>query len=41
MGDDELESGTVTLRDLRSGGGQTALPRDDVAEDVAARLARG
>ena len=39
VGDDELESGTVTLRDLRSGGGQTALPRDEVVIDVAQRLA--
>ncbi|MDE0217383.1 MAG: histidine--tRNA ligase, partial [bacterium] len=41
VGPDELAAGTVTLRDLRSGGGQTALARTDVAAEVAARLAGG
>jgi histidyl-tRNA synthetase len=41
VGDDELEAGTVTLRDLRSGEGQTALPRPEVAIEVAQRLAKG
>ncbi|MCQ3811165.1 MAG: histidine--tRNA ligase [Acidimicrobiia bacterium] len=39
VGDDELESGTVTLRDLRSGGDQIAVHRTDVVAEVAARLA--
>ena len=41
VGDDELESGTVTLRDLRSRGGQTTLPRADVVTKVAAQTGRG
>ena len=39
VGEDELASGVVTMRDLRSGGDQTALPRADVAAEVAAKLA--
>ena len=41
VGDDELESDTVTLRDLRSGGGQTALARADVVAEVGEKLAKG
>ena len=41
VGDDELESGTVILRDLRSGGDQSALPRAEVVNEVAQRLAKG
>ncbi len=41
VGPDELASGTATLRDLRSGGGQIALARTDVVAEVAARLAGG
>ena len=40
VGDDELESGTVTLRDLRSGAGQTALPRSEVVAEVVEKLAK-
>ena len=40
VGEEELAAGTVTLRDLRSGGSQTALARGDVVHEVAARLAR-
>ena len=39
VGEDELAAGVVTMRDLRSGGGQTALPRADVVAEVAAKLA--
>ena len=41
VGEDELASGTVTLRDLRSAGGQVALARADVVDEVAARLSEG
>ena len=39
VGEDELASGVVTMRNLRSGGDQTALPRADVVVEVAAKLA--
>ena len=41
VGDDELAAGTVTVRDLRSGGGQTALARADVVAEVGEKLAKG
>ncbi len=41
VGEDEVAAGTVTLRDLRSGGGQFALRRADVVPEVAQRLAKG
>jgi transposase-like protein len=41
VGDDELEAGTVTLRDLRSGEGQTEVPRAEVVAKVTAQLAEG
>ena len=41
VGDDELASGMVTLRDLRAGGDQTAVSRAEVANEVAQRLAKG
>jgi len=41
VGPDEMAAGTVTLRHLRSGGGQTPLARADVADEVAAQLAQG
>ncbi|WP_419925900.1 histidine--tRNA ligase [Candidatus Poriferisocius sp.] len=39
VGEEELATGIVTARHLRSGGGQTALARDDVVREVAALLA--
>ena len=39
VGDDEVALGVVTMRDLRLGGDQTALPRTDVVAEVAAKLA--
>ncbi|MDE0602775.1 MAG: histidine--tRNA ligase [bacterium] len=41
VGEDEVAAGTVTLRDLRSEGGQSALRRADVVPEVAQRLAKG
>ena len=41
VGEDELAAGTVTVRDLRSGGGQTALARADVVAEVGEKLAKG
>lgn len=41
VGDDELASGTVTLRDLRSGGGQASVCRSEVVAKLAAKLAEG
>ena len=38
VGEEELAAGTVTVRDLRSGGGQTALARGDVVHEVASLL---
>ncbi len=37
LGDDELAAGTVTVKDMRSGG-QVAVPRADVVSHVKARL---
>lgn len=41
VGEDELAAGTVTMRDLRSSGGQITLARGDVVREVAALLAKG
>jgi len=39
VGEDERASGTVTLRDLRGGQGQHAVPADDLVANLNARLA--
>ncbi len=39
VGEDELTAGTVTMRNLRSGDGQTTLPRTDAVAEVADKLA--
>ncbi len=41
VGEDELAAETVTVRDLRLGGGQIALARGNVADELAALLAKG
>ena len=41
VGEDELAAGIVTVRDLRSGNDQTPVPRAEVANEVAQRLAKG
>ena len=40
VGEDELAAGTVTLRHLRTGGDQTAVPRTNAVNEVAQRLAK-
>ncbi|WP_420620535.1 histidine--tRNA ligase [Candidatus Poriferisocius sp.] len=39
MGDDELAADIVTVRDLRSGEGQTSVSRSEVVAELTARLA--
>jgi histidyl-tRNA synthetase len=41
LGENELEAGTVLLKQLRAGGTQSAVPQSDLLHAVAAALGRG